>query len=53
MLNNPPPDHFTCTELSWEDEGEKRVCLPDSPEVDYAFDCETNFDCGYSDLEDK
>ena len=44
--------------MNYAEDGEKKVCIPNQP--DYTRDigegeseCEDNFDCGYSDLEDR
>ena len=46
--------------MTYAEDGEKNVCIPNQPDYDYTRDigegeseCEDNFDCGYSDLEDR
>ncbi len=44
------PENFSCVSKEFKT-GSAKVCVPDPPAEYFAQECETPFDCGYSQLE--
>ena len=49
---NSCPENFSCETIRFKD-GPARACLPNEPDVPWSEHCKTDFDCGYSTLENR